>query len=238
MELWLDTADLDEVSLYSAYGVIRGVTTNPSIMKKDGVEPSLKAGAAQARWIAEHLNGRSYISVEVMTDNPEDMIGEAESLETWYHDGDLGGDCSADLLIKIPITTSDGAMCLDVVHELAKRGVKTNVTACMTVNQYLMAVQAGATVVSLFSGRILDEGNDPNQVIADCRLLYDRNWDPLMDECPGRIVVGSIRHQSAVAESFIAGAHIVTVPPSIMAKMCRNARTMETVADFVEAAKG
>jgi len=127
--------------------------------------------------------------------------------------------------IKVPFSEVG----LRVLHRLAPRGVKTNLTCLMAFNQAYLAALAGATYVSVFSGRIRDMGHDSRPVIEATRQAIER------EKLPARIIVGSIRHLMDVNEALDAGAHVVTVPPPILRKMVWHPRTVETIAEFNEA---
>ena len=131
----------------------------------------------------------------------------------------------ARITIKVPFSEVG----LRVLHRLAPRGVKTNLTCLMAFNQAYLAALGGATYVSIFSGRIRDMGYDAGPVIEATRRALDR------EGLASRIIVGSIRHLMDVTEALEAGAHVVTVPPAILHKMVWHPRTVETIAEFNEA---
>jgi transaldolase len=138
-----------------------------------------------------------------------------ESLQ--YHAWD-----AARITIKVPFSEIG----LRVLHQLVKRGIKTNVTCLMAMNQAYLSALAGATYVSIFSGRVRDMGYDVRPVIAGTRELLDR------EGLPSKIIVGSMRHIMDVNEALEAGAHVPTVTPPILRKMVWNPRTIETIAEF------
>jgi transaldolase len=141
------------------------------------------------------------------------MLDEAMTYHSWAPDR---------ICIKVPLTEIG----IRVIHTLAGRGVASNATCMMSMNQAYLAALAGAKYVSLFYGRIRDMGYDARPVIAATRALIDA------EKIDGKIIVGSVRHLMDVNESLEAGAHIVTVPPTILRKMLRNPRTDETIREF------
>jgi transaldolase len=162
------------------------------------------------------------LSIEVTTDDHEGMLLEAR---------DYAG-CADNVNVKITITTRAGESCLPIVHELSCDGIDVNVTAMMTFNQAMLAAKAGAKYVSLFGGRVDDEGGDAERAIRSVREWLDR-WS---DSCPNfpEIIVGSSRTTRNVADWAQTGAHILTVTPIVLSKMLVNARTKETVSQFLD----
>jgi transaldolase len=144
------------------------------------------------------------------------MLDEAERYHSWAPDR---------ICIKVPLNEAG----LRVVAALVKRGISTNATCLMSFGQAYLAALAGATFVSIFSGRVRDMGYDVRPVISDTRQQLDR------ERLPARIIVGSVRQAIDVSESLSAGAHVVTVPPPILRAMLRNPRTDETIREFNDA---
>src|SRR5205823_354749 len=124
--------------------------------------------------------------------------------------------------VKIPIESADGRPYLDVVHRLARENVKVNVTACLAFGQAMLAAKAGATYVSLFGGRISDEGNDPARVI---RMTVDwlARW-----QFKTKVIVGSVREAINVQDAAAAGAHVVTVPPRFLRQLADHRYSRDT----------
>lgn len=220
MKLFLDTADSKAIQKYLDWGVVDGVTTNPSIM--------LKCGAAtqqdmrdRALWIANAIGINRPLSVEVVTDDLSEMVTQARDLAT----------IAPNIAIKIPVTTTRGESCLPVVCTLAEAGIDVNVTAMLTFTQFVLAAKAGGRYLSLFGGRIDDEGGSAETVIADCAEWLMRNYNP---DCEQEIIAGSVRTVKNVRDWVLAGADIVTVSPDILEKMLVNARTKETVEQFLK----
>ncbi|MBI3669529.1 MAG: transaldolase, partial [Acidobacteria bacterium] len=211
MEIFLDTANEKEIAGWLSQGVIDGVTTNPSIMFKDGVY-ELEAGAS--RLCA--LLGERPVSVEVTTNDHQEMMVQARKFAR----------LAPNVVVKIPVVNEHGESCLGVVHLLSREGILVNATAILSFNQAILATKAGATYVSIFAGRIADEGNDPSTVIANVRRWLDQ-WGYAT-----KIIVGSVRTVIDVQSAALAGAHIVTVPPQFLAKMVDHKYTRETVRQF------
>jgi transaldolase len=118
-----------------------------------------------------------------------------------------------------------------VIHHLSQEGIVVNATAILSFNQALLAAKAGATYVSIFAGRVADEGNDPSLIIRNVRRWLD-DW-----ELSSHIIVGSIRTVMDIQSAALAGAHIITIPPQFLAKMVDHKYSRETVRQFVQDAE-
>ncbi len=197
-------------------GVVDGVTTNPSIMFKDGVT-DLEEGA---RRLAALLGERP-LSVEVTSNDREIMLEQARTFATW----------ARNIVVKIPIVNEFGESCLGVMHQLSQEGIGVNATAILSFNQAILAAKAGATYVSIFAGRVADEGNDPAIVIQNVRRWLD-DWG-----LSAHIIVGSIRTVMDIQNAALAGTHIITVPPQFLPKMVDHRYSRETVRQFVQDAE-
>ena len=219
MKLFLDTADQKSIEKLKGWGVVDGVTTNPSIMVKCGAKTQEEM-TDRARWIAASI-APAPLSVEVVTDDVDEMIEQGQALAA----------IADNVAVKIPITTTTGESCLPAVCALARRDIAVNVTAMMTFNQLMLAAKAGARYLSLFGGRIDDEGSDALQIISESKVWVLSAFN--FEEEP-EIIVGSVRTVKNVEEWAQAGADIITVTPDILEKMLVNARTKETVAQFLD----
>jgi len=211
MQIFLDSANYQEIEHWLRQGVADGVTTNPSIMFKDGVY-DLEEGAR--RLCA--LLGERPVSVEVTSNEHAEMVKQARTFACW----------APNVVVKIPVVNEHGESCLEVIHTLAREGIAINATAILSFNQAILAAKAGATYVSIFAGRIADEGNDPSTVIRNVRRWLDE-WG-----YAAKIIVGSIRTTMDIQNAALAGAHIVTVPPQFLPKMADHKYTRETVRQF------
>jgi transaldolase len=216
MQIFIDSADTKLIETWLAQGVVDGATTNPSIMFKDGVT-DLEEGA---RSLATLLGERP-LSVEVTSNDHVVMLKQARVFATW----------ARNIIIKIPIINESGESCLGVIHRLTQEGIGINATAILSFNQAILAAKAGATYVSIFAGRVADEGNDPAVLIRNVRNWLDE-W-----ESPARIIVGSIRTVMDIQSAALAGAHIITIPPQFLPKMVDHRYTRETVRQFVQDAE-
>jgi transaldolase len=216
MQIFVDSADYKQIDHWLQEGIVDGVTTNPSIMFKDGV-PDFEEGA---RRLAALLQERP-LSVEVTTNDRDIMLEQAREFATW----------ARNIVVKIPVVNEYGESCLGVMHHLSNEGIAINATAILSFNQAILAAKAGATYVSIFAGRVADEGNDPTVVIRNVRNWLDQ-WD-----CPAQIIVGSIRTVMDIQNAALAGAHIITIPPQFLPKMVDHRYTRETVRQFVQDAQ-
>ena len=212
MEIFIDSASIDNIEKWLEMGVIDGVTTNPSIMYADGVY-NAESGAKD---IAALVYPRP-LSVEVTTNDLNEMVAEAEGFAAW----------APNIIIKIPQITQDGIPCYGVINHLESHGIKVNATAALSLGQVILAAKAGASYISIFSGRLSDEGGNAAEVIRNAADWLER-W-----EYPGRLIIGSIRSVGDILSAAIAGAHIITIPPPFLAKMADHKYTRDTVRQFV-----
>ena len=216
MRVFVDSADQKQIAQWLDQGVVDGATTNPSIMFKDGVT-DLEEGARQLA----ALLGERPLSVEVTSNDREIMLEQARTFATW----------ARNIVVKIPVVNEFGESCLGVIHNLTKEGIGVNATAILSFNQAILAAKAGATYLSIFAGRVADEGNDPAVVVRNVRRWLD-DW-----AISARIIVGSIRTVMDIQNAALAGAHIITIPPQFLPKMVDHRYTRETVRQFVEDAE-
>ncbi len=185
-------------------------------MFKDGIY-DIEAGAKE---IAALVHPRP-ISVEVTTNDPDEMIAQAQEFSSW----------ASNIVIKIPIINQDGIPCLRVIKALTKEGIKVNVTAMMSLGQVILAAKAGGTYASIFAGRVADEGHDAPRLIKIAVDWLER-W-----EYKTRVIVGSIRGAIDIQNAAAAGAHILTVPPQFLNKMVDHKYTRATVEQFINDAQ-
>ena len=212
MKIFVDTANLRDVESWLCEGVVDGVTTNPSIMLKDGIR-DIEEGSRQL----SSLLGDRPLSVEVTSNDLAEMVRQAREFRRW----------GRNIVVKIPVINEFGQSCLPVINTLRSEQIAINVTAILSFNQAVLATKAGASYVSIFAGRVADEGSDPAAVISNVRKWLDQ-WG-----YPTEIIVGSIRSVMDVQSAALAGAHIITIPPQFLAKMLDHKYTRETVRQFV-----
>lgn len=211
MEIFLDTADLDEVERWLGFGVLDGVTTNPSVLLRDGAYDVKR----RATDIANLIEPRP-VSVEVTANEPEEMLRQAHEYASW----------ARNIVVKIPVINESGAPCLGVVRELERENVRVNVTACLSFGQALLGAKSGASYVSIFGGRVADEGGDAPGLVRAFREWLDL-WGS-----PARIIVGSVRSTMDVQAGAQAGAHVITVPPGFLDRFVDHRYTRDTVRQF------
>lgn len=215
--LFLDTGKLEEIEKYLNLSLIDGVTTNPTIMKKDGVTGGFKAIKERSIEIARLIYPYP-LSVE--TTSPEgdkqEIINQALEFTSW----------SDNINVKITITDQKGNSNTDVIRQLVNKGVMVNATAMMSVSQCFLAAKAGAYYVSIFAGRIANMGYNPIPEIKRLRTILDRTG------LKAAIIAASSREALNVIEWLEAGAHIVTVTPDLLKPCIDHPYTRETVAMF------
>lgn len=211
MEIFLDTASLPEVERWLELGVLDGVTTNPSIALKDGAYDLKQRATEIARLIAPRP-----LSVEVTTSDREEMLGQAHAYAQW----------APNVVVKVPVINEAGEPSLGLVRRLEREGIRVNMTVCLSFGQAALAAKAGATYVSIFAGRVSDEGGD-----APALVRAVREWLDLWGS-PAKIIVGSMRSAIDVQHAAQAGAHVVTVPPAILDRFIDHRYARETVRGF------
>ncbi len=211
MEIFLDTANLDEIERWLDCGVLDGVTTNPSIMLKDGGY-DLQRRALEITRLVEPRP----VSVEVTTNDLDEMTRQAYTYAEW----------APNIVVKIPVINEFGQPCLSVVRQLQRNGIRVNMTACLSYGQALLGAKAGATYASIFGGRVADEGGDAPGLIHAVR-----DWLDLWGS-PTKIIVGSIRSTIDIQDAARACAHVITVPPPFLNKFADHKYSRETVRGF------
>ena len=216
MEIFIDSANIKEIEKWLNMGVIDGATTNPSIMFKDCVYDA-EAGAKRIAALLDPLP----LSVEVTTNDLDEMLSQAELFNSW----------APNIVVKIPQITQDGVPCYGVINQLENEGIKVNATATLSLGQVILAAKAGATYISIFAGRVSDEGGNATEVIMNSVKWLER-W-----QYKSKILVGSIRSVGDILSAAIAGAHVLTIPPEFLGKMVDHRYTRETVKQFVNDAQ-
>ncbi len=218
MAIFLDSSKLEEVEKYHKMGIIRGVTTNPTIMLQDGLTGGMQGIEQRSKQIAEFIAPLP-LSVEVTTNDPELMLAQAREFGQW----------AENINVKITIHGPEGETeNLEVVHELeTKHDIRVNVTAMMSAQQCMLAALAGATYVSIFGGRVNNMGYNSCDEIAKLRNVLDATGSK------AQIIVGSTREVLNIIEWIEAGAHIVTVTPGLIKGMIVHPYSKETVQMFL-----
>lgn len=207
MKFFIDTANVEEIIKANAMGVICGVTTNPSLIAKEG-----KVFENVVREIVQIVDGP--ISAEVISLDSEGMIREAVEL-TKIH---------KNIVIKIPMTVEG----LKAVKVLSKENIKTNVTLIFSAGQALMAAKAGATYVSPFVGRLDDISNNGMDLIAEIVDIFNNyNIDT-------EIIAASIRHPMHVTQAARLGCHIATVPYKVLVQLTKHPLTDKGIDQFLK----
>ena len=198
MKIFIDTAYIEQKKKQNDWGVIDGVTTNPSLVAKEGREFK-----ELVHEIVNIVDGP--ISVEVISTNAEGMVKEAVELSGW----------SPNIVVKIPMIPEG----LKAVKILSAKEIKTNVTLAFSVNQALLAAKAGATYVSPFIGRLDDIGHEGMQIVRDVVKIFN------LYNFKTEVIVASIRHPLHVIEAAKAGAHVATIPFNVIEKMFKHPLT-------------
>ncbi len=207
MRIFLDTANIEQIREAAKLGIIDGVTTNPSLVSKEG-----KADyQAAIKEICSIIPGP--ISAEVLGEDVKSMVEQARDIATW----------APNIVIKIPATATG----LEATSILARDNIKVNFTLCFSLNQALLGARAGATYVSLFVGRLDDAGHDGMQVVEDIVKVYDHY------KLSTQVIAASIRHPLHCVAAAKAGAHIATVPYNVLMQMISHPLTDIGVTRFL-----
>ena len=208
MKIFVDTADLDEIKELASWGIIDGVTTNPTLVAKTG-----KPFNEIVEEIFKLVDGP--ISLEVVSEKAEDMVKEAKQLVN-----KVNQKYRKNVAIKIPMTPEG--------LKAVKEGIKTNVTLVFSANQALLAAKAGATFVSPFIGRLDDIGQEGMQIIEEIMEIFC-NYD-----IETEVIVASIRHPIHVIQAARIGADIATIPPQVIRKMVKHSLTDVGIKRFLD----
>jgi transaldolase len=208
MKFFIDTANLKEIRDAAAMGILDGVTTNPSLMAKEG-----KANNKETiREICEVVGGP--VSVEVVALDAGEMCKEAQEYAAWHK----------HVVVKLP-TTKDGVKACKCLTE---QGIKTNLTLCFSANQALLVAKAGATYVSPFIGRLDDISENGMDLIRQILTIY-KNYG-----YETQVLAASIRHPMHVVDAAVAGAHVSTIPFKVLDMMFNHPLTDKGLAAFLK----
>lgn len=205
MKFFLDTANIEEIKRVNDLGLCDGVTTNPSIIKKEG-----KDFEEVVKEICKLVDGP--VSAEVTSYDCKGMVEQARVLSKW----------AENIVVKIPMTEEG----LKAINILSKEKIKTNCTLIFSVSQGLMAMKAGATYISPFMGRIDDMGESGAKLVSELRDVIDiYGYD-------SQIIAASIRHIGHLEEAALAGAHIATIPGTLFEKLWSHPLTDAGIESF------
>jgi transaldolase len=206
MKFFIDTADVQEIRQAASYGLLDGVTTNPSLIAQ-----TKRPFTEVIKEICDIVDGP--ISAEVVSMDFEGMIKEAKDLVNIH----------SNIVVKIPLTTEG----LKATKWCSENGIQTNVTLCFSPLQALLAAKAGATYISPFVGRLDDIGQDGMELIAQILEIY-QNYD-----FSTQVLVASIRHPMHVLEAARMGAHVVTVPFKVLSQLAQHPLTDSGLKKFL-----
>lgn len=198
MELYIDTANIEDIREVARWGILAGATTNPTLLSRETGDYN-----AILREICELVGGP--VSAEVLADDAEGMVSEAGQL-AGLHD---------NIVIKVPMTAEG----LRAAAELVRQGIRTNVTLVFSANQALLAAQAGATYVSPFVGRLDDIGHDSAAILTEIVEVFNVN------NFSTKVIAASIRHPLHVTQAALLGCDIATIPPDVFHKMLKHPLT-------------
>jgi transaldolase len=218
MAIFLDTGEIEEIKKYYGMGIIRGVTTNPTILVKSGVTGGMDGIKKRCVEIAKIIHPLP-LSIELTDNDTSKMLKQAIEFSGW----------ADNAVIKVPIHGPHGELeNIRIVHELEeKHDVRVNVTAMMSAQQGVLAALAGATYVSLFCGRVNNMGYNSVDEISKLRRVLD------IQGLESQIICASTREVLNVIEWLDAGAHIVTVLPNLIEGMLIHPYSKETVKMFI-----
>ncbi|MBM7551787.1 fructose-6-phosphate aldolase [Thalassobacillus pellis] len=206
MKFFVDTANIEDIKEANALGVLAGVTTNPSLVAKEGV-----SFHDRLQEITDEVKGS--VSAEVVSEDAEGMIKEGKELAA----------IAPNITVKVPMTLEG----LKAVKALADLNIKVNVTLIFSANQALLAARAGAAYVSPFLGRLDDIGHNGMDLIAQISEIFDRHG------IESEIIAASIRHPVHVTEAALHGAHIATVPIKVLQQLVKHPLTDQGIEKFL-----
>ena len=211
MRIFMDTANIDEIRRGAALGVVDGVTTNPSLLAKEGVQYR-----DRVLEICAVVDGP--ISAECISTELEPLLAEGRRIAAWHE----------NVVVKVPM----GEVGLQAIKQFAKEGIRVNTTLIFSPNQALLAAKAGAAFVSPFIGRINDAGQDGLAVVRESVRIFDAF------HMPTQVLAASVRGARDVTECALAGAHIATIPAAVLFQMIQHPLTDKGIEIFLrDAAK-
>ena len=207
MKLFIDTANLEEILTVDRMGIICGVTTNPTLIAREGHDPD-----TMAMKIAESVSGP--VSYEAVSFDADGIVREGRAIAAM----------APNMVVKVPLTVEG----LKAIKTLSQYGIRTNATLIFNENQALLAARAGATYVSLFIGRLVDKGIDAMAIVRNTRSILD------MNDLDSEIIAASIRSTNQVTQCALAGSHIATVPYKILMEMVEHPMTTAGIEKFMD----
>ncbi|MBX0357890.1 fructose-6-phosphate aldolase [Halobacillus sp. Nhm2S1] len=206
MKFFIDTANIEDIREANALGLLAGVTTNPSLVAKEGV-----SFHDRLKEITDEVDGS--VSAEVISEDAEGMIQEGKDLAA----------IAPNITVKVPMTLEG----LKAVKAFSDLNIKTNVTLIFSANQALMAARAGASYVSPFLGRLDDIGHNGMELVAQISEIFDRH------AIDTEIIAASVRHPVHVTEAAIHGAHIATIPFKVLSQIVKHPLTDQGIEKFL-----
>lgn len=206
MKLFLDTANVTDVADIASWGVLDGVTTNPSLILKEGKDFK--------KTILEMCKYVPCVSAQVTGTDSATMIQQGEEYASWHK----------NIVVKVPMTIEG----LKVVSHFSKKKIKTNVTLIFSVAQAILAAKAGATIISPFIGRLDDQGEDGMRLIEDIMDVWDNSGFAT------EVLVASTRHPRHIVDAARTGAHICTIPVDVFRKLPHHSLTTVGLQKFMD----
>jgi len=206
LKFFIDSANLDEIREVHSWGILAGVTTNPSLVAREG-----RSFRDLIREIASLVEGP--VSAEVVSTDADGMIREGLEYASW----------APNVVIKTPLTAEG----LKATRALSQRGVRVNMTLIFTANQALLAARAGASFVSPCVGRLDDIGHDGMAVVREVAEIFRRH------QLPTEIIAASIRHPLHITQAALAGAHIATAPFKVLKQLLTHPLTEQGLQRFL-----
>ena len=207
MRLFLDTANIDEIRDVARMGVLAGVTTNPTLMAKEG-GASYRERVIE---ICEAVNGP--VSAECTSRDVPGLLEEGRAIAAWH----------PNVVVKVPMDANG----LEATSVLSREGIRINMTLIFSANQSLLAALAGATYVSPFVGRLDDAGQDGMEVVRQSVAIFDRY------NLPAQVLAASIRGAPHVIQAALAGAHVATLPYAVLQAMLKHPLTDVGIERFL-----
>ncbi|TAJ17992.1 MAG: fructose-6-phosphate aldolase [Dehalococcoidia bacterium] len=210
MKIFLDTANIDDIRRGAAMGIVDGVTTNPTLVAREGVDYK-----SRVLEICSVVDGP--ISAECISMELETLVAEAKRVAAWHR----------NVVVKIPMSEVG----LAAIKRVSAQGIRVNTTLVFSANQALLAAKAGAAFVSPFVGRLDDAGHDGMEVIREIVQVFETY------ELECEVLTASIRGPRDVTEAALAGSHVATIPPAVLFQMVNHPLTDKGIEIFLADAK-